>query len=257
MTDSKALKDRTLEKKTYIFILILFLFFTDIQIFAQQSKENSDPPIYGQVLNIEDKSPVVKAVVTNHRTKLTVTADYEGRFIIYGLNIDSLEINSIGFLKQVVPIPKNYSNSTFLVIYDIPLRYLLPDVRISGNYRKPIVKVEKIEVSPYFRNEIMEERPAMEKSTQNQITFYKIPIDANGHIQKKLSDAIKNDQLWASTSKIYNIDLIKKLTGINTAEADRFMMYLNDKKVFDETISKEYVSYLILEQFKIYKQEGH
>lgn len=254
---STGLNDQTLTKEFSIFVLILLLFFTRTQILAQQSKENSDPPIYGQVLNVEDKSPVIKAVVTNQRTKSTVTADYMGRFITYGLNTDSLEINSIGFMRQVVPIPNNYSNSTFLIIYDIPLRYLLPDVSVSGYYRKPIVKVEKIEVSPYFRNEIMEEKPALEKASQNQITFYKISIDRKEHIQKNLSDAITSDKQWASTSKIYSIDLIKKLTGINTTEADNFMMYLNKKKLFSKTITKEYASYLILEQFKIYKQEGH
>lgn len=248
---------RFYQEKVCFFVIVLLLIIHGTAAFAQKSNENPQPLLKGQVLNLEDETPVVKAIVTNQRTKETVTADLMGRFTINALNTDSLEISALGFSKQTISIPSNYSNSNILVIYANTLRFLLPDVNITGNYQKPILKVEKIEVSPYFRNEFMQEKPAEEKAYQNQISFLKVPLYGKAQPSRKSRNSLKADKQWATVSRIYNVELVRELTGLNTKEADIFMMFLNSKQLFNKMTTKENASYIILEQYTIYRKEGH
>jgi hypothetical protein len=245
------------QNKIYRFVFVLFLIIYGSPVFAQKQIENSSALLKGQVLNLEDKTPVIKATISNQRTKETVTADVEGRFTINAFNTDSLEINALGFSKQTVPIPSNYINSSILIIYASTFRFLIPDVNINGNYQKPTLKVGKIDVSPYFRNEIMKEKPAEEKASQNQISFLKIPLYGKEQPNRNMRDATKADKQWASVSKIYTIELVRELTGLNATEADNFMMYMNGKQLFNKMTTKENASFIILEQFMAYQKEGH
>ena len=244
-------------EKVCNFVFVLLLIIYGSPVFPQNPDENNLPLLKGVVFNLEDITPVVKAIVTNQRTKVTVSADLEGRFAISALNTDSLEISSLGFGKQIVSIPSGFNNSTILIIYARPLRFLLPDVSVNGNYQKPSFKVKKIKVSPYFRDEIMREKPAQEKAFQNQISFLKIPLGGKEQPERKTLEAMKDEKQWAAVSKIYNKELVRELTGLNNTEADNFMMYLNSKKLFNKINTKEYASYIILEQFKLYRTEGH
>ena len=236
---------------------VLLLITIGSSVFAQNPDENSLTLLKGQILNLEDELPVVKAIVTNQRTKETVTADLDGRFAINALNTDSLEISALGFGKQTIPIPSNYSNLNLLIIYASTQRFLLPDVYINGNYQKPNLKVGKIEVSPYFRNEIMEEKPAEEKASQNQISFLKIPLFGKEKLDRNMRDALNSDKQWASVSKIYTVGLVRELTGLNVTEADNFMMYMNSKRLFTQMTTKENASFIIRDQFREYRKDGH
>ncbi len=244
-------------KKVCKFVFVLLLIIYSSTVFPKKPDDNKLPLLKGVVFNLEDITPVIKALVTNQRTKVTVSANLEGQFEISALNTDSLEVSSLGFCKQIVPIPSGFNNSNMLIIYARPLRFLLPDVNVNGNYQKPNFKVEKIEVSPYFRDEIMREKPAQEKAFQNQISFLKIPLGRKEQPEQKTREAIKDEKQWAAVSKIYNKELVRMLTGLNNTEADNFMMYLNSKRLFNKTNTKEYASYIILEQFKLYRKEGH
>jgi len=245
------------QQKVCLFILSLLLIIPGTPAFSQRSNENSQPLLKGQILNMEDETPVAKAIVSNQRTKETVTADLEGLFTINALNTDSLEISALGFSKQTISIPSNYSHSNILIIYANTLRFLLPDVNVNGNYQKPILKVEKIVVSPYFRNEFMREKPAEEKAYQNQISFLKIPLYGKEQPGRKSRNVLKADKKWATVSKIYNVELVRELTGLNATEADMFMMFLNSKQLFNKMTTKEDASFIILEQFSLYRKAGH
>jgi hypothetical protein len=245
------------QKKVSLFLIVLMLIIYDTPVFSQKPDGNSQPLLKGQVLNMEDETPVIKAIVSNQRTKETVIADLEGRFIINALITDSLELSSLGFSKQTIAIPASYRVSDILIIHIRPLSFLLPDVRINGNYQKPILKVEKIEVSPYFRKEFMQEKPAEEKAYQNQISFLKIPLYGKEQPSRKSRNVMKADKQWAAVSKIYNVELIRELTGLNATEADNLMMFMNSKQLFSKMTTKENASFIILEQFTLYKKEGH
>jgi hypothetical protein len=245
------------QEKIYLFVFALLLIVYGSPVFAQKSDENSLSLLKGQILNMEDETPVSKAIVSNQRTKETVTANMKGYFTINALNTDSLEVSALGFSKQTISIPSNYNNSNILIIYASIFRFLLPDVNVNGSYQKPILKVEKIEVSPYFRKEFMREKPAEEKAYQNQISFLKVPLYGKEQPSRKSRNVLKADKKWATVSKIYNVELVRELTGLNATEADIFMMFLNSKQLFNKMTTKENASFIILEQFTIYRKAGH
>jgi len=254
---SMAFLSQFTQEKVCLFVLSLLLIINGSPIFAQKANENSPKLLNGQILNMEDETPVANAIISNQRTKETVTADLTGQFRINAVNTDSLEISALGYSKQTISIPSNYSNSNVLIIYASTFRYLLPDVNINGNYQKPILKVEKIEVSPYFRNEFMREKPAEEKAYQNQISLLKIPLYGKEQPVRKFRNATKADKHWTLVSKIYNIELVRELTGLNATEADMFMIFLNSKQLFNKMTTKEDASFIILEQFSLYRKAGH
>jgi hypothetical protein len=239
------------------FVFAVLLIMHGSIVYSQKLDENDQPILTGQVLNMEDQMPVPNAIVTNQRTKLTVNANQNGQFEIHALNTDSLEISSLGYSKETIPIPSDYSNEDILIVYARPIRYLLPDVSVKGTSPKLNLKVENIKISPYFRNDIMKEKPAQEKAFQNQISLLKIPLHGKSQHDLASKKAKSTENQWATISKIYNKELVRELTGMNATEADYFMMYLNSKKLFDKPITKEYASYIILEQFKQYRKEGH
>ncbi len=239
------------------FAIVLLLVIYGSPVFAQKTDETYQPLLNGQVLNLEDETPVIKAIVSNQRTKETVTADLEGRFSIHALITDSLEVSSLGFSKQTIEIPSSYSVSDILIIHIRPLSFLLPDININGNYQKPVVKVGKTPVSPYFRNEFMQEKPAEEKAYQNQISFVKVPLYGKERPSRKTRNVLKADNQWAKISKIYNVELVRELTGLNATEADNFMIFMNSKQLFNKMTTEGNASFIILEQFKAYRKEGH
>ena len=132
------------------FVFAIVLIVHGSTVYSQKLDGNDQPILKGQVLNMEDQLPVTNAIVTNQRTKFTVYANQEGQFEINALNTDSLEISSLGYSKEVIPIPSDYSDSDILIVYARPIRYLLPDVSVKGNSPNLNLKVEDIKISPLF-----------------------------------------------------------------------------------------------------------
>ncbi len=224
---------------------------------AQKAVENFVPLIKGQIFNIEDGSQVAFAVVTNHRTKVSVSANAYGIFEINALVTDSLEISSLGFQKETVAIPAIYNVSDVLTLYARPLSFLIPDINVTVKKEQLKIDKENRIVSPYFRNEIMKEKPASEKVYDNQISLLRIPLGGKERSKRKVLEAEESDRKWNSLSRIYNKDLVIALTNLNNTEADNFMMYLNGKDLSKRMTTKQNATYTILQQFKIYKAEGH
>ena len=112
-------------------IIVIALIICSSTTQAQKTAENYVPVLRGQILNIEDGSPVAKAVVANKRTQATVSADLNGIFLIKAFITDSLEVSSLGYQKETVSIPAVYNVSDILTIYVRPLSFLLPDINVK------------------------------------------------------------------------------------------------------------------------------
>jgi hypothetical protein len=224
---------------------------------AQKTEEKFIPLVKGQIFNIEDGSQVSFAVVTNHRTKASVSANTYGIFEINALVTDSLEISSLGFQKETIAIPAIYNVSDVLTLYARPLSFLIPDINVTVKKEQLKIDKENRITSPYFRNEIMKEKPASEKAYDNQLTLLSISFGGKERAKQKVQEAEEKDRQWTSLSRIYNKNLVIALTKLNNTEADNFMMYLNSKNLAKRMTTKQNATYTILQQFKIYKDEGH
>jgi hypothetical protein len=249
-----------------VFRVLAFLFFflaLGATVSAQQPEEIDPMPIKlkGQVLNLEDEMPVPNAIIMNMRTKATISADLQGRFIMDALNIDSLQVTSLGYSKSVAHIPATYSEMNVLIIYAKPVRFSIPDVNVKGAQKKvnmdgvPVGKDTKID--PELRGDAYNKKPPVIAAIVNPASFLQYHLGKDEKEKRETRKAIVTERQWEMISQFYNKKLVQELTGLNNTEADNFMMYINGKGLLSQMRTEYDVRNIIKEQFKLYKDEGH
>jgi hypothetical protein len=229
-----------------------------------QEKEEIDPmpiKLKGQVLNLEDEMPVPNAIVINLRTHVTISADLQGRFMMDMLNIDSLSISSLGFSKSVAHIPAKYNEMNVLIIYARPIRFALPDVNVVGAQKKvnldgvPVAK--KIDIDPELRGDAYNNKPPVIAALFTPVSFLQYHLSKSEREKRETRKAIVSEKQWEIISQYYNKELVIQLTGLNNAQADNFMIYINSKDLLSQMTNEYDVRNIIKEQYKIYLAEGH
>jgi len=245
-------------------VAFLFLFFLfSVTVFAQSTDEVDPMPIRlkGQVLNLEDETPVPNAIVINLRTHNTISADLQGRFMMDMLNIDSLSVSSLGYSKTVAHVPANYNEMNVLIIYAKPIRFALPDVNVSGQQRKvnldgvPVAK--KNDIAPELRGDAYSKKPPVIAAFLTPVSFLQYHLSKSEREKRETRKAIVSEKQWAVISQYYNKELVMQLTGLNNAQADYFMIYINSKGLLNQMTNEYDVRNIIKEQYKIYLTEGH
>jgi hypothetical protein len=244
-------------------IVLLILFLTSTLIFAQEAEEVDPMPIKlrGQVLNLQDESPVPFAFVLNYRTHGGVTTDEQGRFTMEMLNIDSLAISSLGFSKTTAHVPVNYNEMNVLILYAKPIRFALPEVEVQGSQAKVnldgVPPAKKIDIDPQLRGDSYNEKPPVIAAFFNPASFLQYYISKSEREKRETRKAILSEKQWEVLSQYYKKELVMELTGLGDSAADDFMLYINSKGLLSHMSTEYDVRAIIREQFKIYKQEGH
>lgn len=215
----------------------------------------------GQVLNLDDEAPVPFAFVLNYRTHAGVTTDEQGRFTLDMLNIDSLEISSLGFSKSRARIPANYNEMNVLILYAKPIRFAIPEVKVQGDQKKVnmegVPPAKKLDIDPQLRGDAYNEKPPVIAAFFNPASFLQYYISKSEREKRETRRAIITEKQWEILSQFYKKDLVMELTGLNDTDADDFMLYINSKGLLSHMSTEYDVRAVIREQFKIYKQEGH
>jgi len=244
-------------------VISLFLFLNSFQLLAQDMEDIDPMPIRlkGQVLNLEDEMPVPNAIVINLRTHVTISTDLQGRFMMDMLNIDSLSISSLGFSKSVAHIPAKYNEMNVLIIYAKPIRFALPDVNVVGAQRKvnldgvPVAK--KNDIAPELRGDAYNTKPPVIAALFTPVSFLQYHLSKSEREKRETRKAIVSEKQWEVISQYYNKELVMQLTGLNNAQADNFMIYINSKGLLSQMTNEYDVRNIIKEQYKIYLAEGH
>lgn len=244
-------------------ILLLFFCLSSLSVFAQDVEEVDPMPIKlkGQVLNLDDESPVPFAFVLNYRTHGGVTTDEQGRFTLDMLNIDSLAISSLGFSKTTARVPANYNEMNVLILYAKPIRFAIPEVKVQGDQKKVnmegVPPAKKLDIDPQLRGDAYNEKPPVIAAFFNPASFLQYYISKSEREKRETRRAIITEKQWEILSQFYKKDLVMELTGLNDSAADDFMLYINNKGLLSHMSTEYDVRAVIREQFKIYKQEGH
>jgi hypothetical protein len=117
-----------------IFILIFSLFTGNL--FAQDglSWEVDPMPIRlkGQIISAGDNMPVPYAHIVNTRTHGGTTSNSGGFFTLDMLNIDSLYISAMGFVRHSFKVPANYNTDSILTVVINPINFAIREVRVEG-----------------------------------------------------------------------------------------------------------------------------
>lgn len=244
-------------------ILLLLLLLKSGQVFSQQPDEVDPMPVRlkGQVLNLEDETPVPNAIIMNMRTKTTISADLQGRFVMDALNIDSLSVSSLGYSKSIARIPANYNEVNVLIIYAKPVRFSIPDVNVRGEQKKVnmdgVPEGKKNNIAPELRGDAYDEKPPVIAAFFTPASFLQYHLSKSEREKRETRMAIVSEKQWEFISQFYNKELVMKLTGLNNAQADNFMMYINGKGLLNQMRTEYDVRNIIKEQFKTYTDEGH
>ncbi|HAH23678.1 MAG TPA: hypothetical protein DCL77_07965 [Prolixibacteraceae bacterium] len=244
-------------------VLLLVLFIGALQLFGQEADEIDPMPIKlkGQVLNLDDETPLPFAFVLNYRTHTGVTANNQGFFTMDMLNIDSLEISSLGFSKTVVHVPANYNEMNVQLFYAKPIRYTLPQVNIKGTSEK--VNMDGVQVGkslnldPELRGDAYNKKPPVLAALVNPASFIQYYASKREREKRETRKAIVTEKKWEFLSKYYNKKLVMELTGLNELQADTFMLYFNSKDILNELSTEYEVRDAIKVVYKLYKEEGH
>ena len=244
-------------------VLLLVLFIGTFQLYAQEADEIDPMPIKlkGQVLNLEDESPVPFAFILNFRTHTGVTANNQGRFTMEMLNIDSLEISSLGFSKTTVHIPANYNEMNVQLLYAKPVRFALPQVNVTGEQQKVNmdgVKIgKKLDLDPQLRGDAYNKKPPILAAVFNPVSFLQYYTSKREREKRETRKAIVTEKKWDFLSQYYNKKLVMELTGLADFQVDSFMLYFNSKEILSELSTEYEVRDAIKEIYKLYREEGH
>lgn len=240
-------------------ILLLFILLTSFQLFAQEVEEVDPMPIKlkGQVLNLEDESPVPSATILNYRTHGNAITDENGRFTMDMLNIDSLAISSIGYSKITVHVPANYNEMNVQIFYAKPIRYAIPEVNVKGSKLKVqgLPTGKKLNIDPQLRGDAYNKKPPIIAALVNPASYAQYYLSKSEREKRETRKAIISEKQWNYLSQFYNKKLVMELTGLNEVQADLLMLYINSKDLFGQMRTEYDVRNIILEQYQNYKNE--
>lgn len=245
------------------FMLMMAVLLFSFQLRAQNIEDIDPMPIKlkGQVLNLDDGSPVPYAFVLNFRTHSGVTTDEQGKFVMDMLNVDSLSISSLGFSKTTVHIPPNYNEMNVQILYAKPVKYAIDEVKVAGEQKKAnlygVPKGKKLDIDPQLRGDAYNKRPPVLAAVFNPISYVQYYASKREREKREAREAILTEKHWDELSQFYTKKLVMELTGLNEYAADNLMMYINSKGLLSHLSTEYDVRNTIMEQFKLYKAEGH
>lgn len=247
----------------FVSLFSLFLILNSVLLFAQDYDDVDPMPLKlkGQVLNLDDESPVSYAFVMNYRTHTGVTTDEQGRFVMDVLNIDSLSITSLGFTKTNARIPLNYNEVNVLILYARPVRFAIPQVNVAGEKLKVnlegVPEAKKINIDPQLRGDAYNKKPPVIAAVITPVSFIQYYSSKREREKRETRKAIVTEKQWEILSQFYTKELVMELTGLDDPTADELMMYINSKGLLSYMSNEYDVRNAILEQYKLFREEGH
>jgi ribosomal protein S15P/S13E len=244
----------------YIFTFILLVIMQPV--LAQDDDDLIDPVLIqlkGTLVNKDDGSPVPYANIVNMRTHGGTTTDANGRFTLETLNVDSLSISAMGYMKQYVRIPPKQHQDSLLVIQMRPVRYAIGEVKVTGEARKinmdGVGTGKPVNISPELRGDSYNKKPSWLAALFSPASFLQYHFSRSEKEKRNVREAIITEQQWEYLSQYYNKDMVMTLTGLNEEEADSFMVYFNSKSVLAPNSTEYDVRAAILREFENYKKE--
>lgn len=250
-----------MKKSKLVILLALIIGF--LPVYAQDIDEIDPMPVRlkGQVLSLLDESPVPYAFVLNYRTHGGVTTNEQGFFTMDMLNIDSLEISSLGFTKTTVRVSANYNEMNVQLFYVKPVRFALPEVSVKGEQAKVnmdgIEVGKRLDIDPQLRGDAYNKKPPVLAAIFNPASFLQYYTSKRERDKRETRKAIITERNWEFLSQYYNKEMVMELTGLNDYQADSFMIYFNSQDVFHQLETEYDVRNAIKEIYNLYRQEGH
>lgn len=240
------------------FLLIVSTAFSGL---AQNDAPLIDPILIrlkARIISAEDSSGVPYVNIVNNRTHSGTITNAEGYFTLDMLNIDSLVVTSVGFEKKVLKVPYNYNGQEVLTYVMNPRNYPVGEVEVRGESPSMDLGVgtgKPVNIDPELRGDAFNERPPLLAAFFNPVSYWQYYLSKSERRKRDVREAMSLERNWEMHSKNYNKEVVMKLTGLNEAEADSFMVWFNAQNVLPYTATEYEVRASITYYFNQYKKE--
>lgn len=238
-----------------ILAILIFLFiFSGIQ--AQDT--SVDPMLIelkARLLSTADSSAIPYANIVLHRTHSGTITNNDGYFSLEMLNIDSLEVTSVGYKKTVLKIPSYYTGFETLNFYMEPVLYRVGEVTVEGQSRQLdyFEHGQPTVIPPELRGDAFNEKPPVLTAFFNPVSFWQYHLSKKEKRKRAVREDMAVMRNWEMHSTNYNKEMVIKLTGLNEAYADTFMVWFNGQNVLPYTASEYQVRASIVEYYQLFK----
>ncbi|MGQ8337257.1 carboxypeptidase-like regulatory domain-containing protein [Sunxiuqinia sp. A32] len=249
-------------RKSLLFILIC-LFAAPILKLQAQDLADIDPILIrlkGQVVSKEDGLPVPYAHVVNMRNHGGTTTDSRGYFSMEMLNVDSLGISAMGFMREYIHIPPSHPADSIFVIWARPIRYAIREVEVTGEASQKVnmegVGTGKpVDIDPELRGDAFNTKPPWYAAIFSPASFIQYHVSRKEKEKREARKAIVSEKRWEFLSQYYSKDIVMGLTGLDEAKADSFMIFFNSKGILNQTNNEYQVREAILREYELFKKD--
>lgn len=250
------------EPKIYVTILLISVLHV---AYGQQS--DSLYLMSGQVVGQDNVSPVSFAHIVNVDQKWGVVSDTLGFFNIWAVSGDTLNVSAIGYHYKEFKV-EDFSDT----LVKIPVEnriYEIREAKISylGTYKDFEYKVVHLElpdlgINPAVGNifNYVEPPPLfVEPTVTSPASLMYVLFSKDAKDKKKYIELEKETKIKNGVRERYNKEIVKKITGLEDLEAQRFMKFCGFKDEYILSID-DYNLYseilLRLDAFKKHQQDS-
>ena len=214
--------------------------------------------IRGMVTSAEDGEPVAYAHVINPRVHGGTTTNADGMFSIRMFTDDTLIIRSVGFVDQKLTIEEFPPKELYKIALK-PVRFLLDEVTVHGGLnmrdRLGLPDAKPLDIPIELRGDAFNEKPPWFAAFLSPISFLQYHTSKREKEKREIRQVIQNNEQWVTFSRFHNLENIKRLTGLDGAEADKFMIYCNIHNQLPYFAGQLEIEFQIMNLYYKYKKE--
>lgn len=242
-----------------ILALLIFIFIV-ASARAQDDQDAVDPMLVelkAKILSSADSSAIPYANIILHRTHSgTITNNY-GYFSLELLNIDSLDVTSVGYKRTILKIPSYYTGFEVLTFYMDPILYNVGEVTVEGKAQnlEYFEHGQPTDLAPELRGDAFNEKPPLIAAFFSPASYLQYHFSKREKSKRAVREAMAIQKNWEMHSKNYNKEIVMKLTDLNEAYADTFMVWFNSQNVLPYTANEYQVREAIIQYSKLFKAD--
>ena len=192
-------------------ILVISIIFLSLQGFAQNV-------IKGIVTESDSVTPMPFVYVINASNGHGQMSDGNGKFSIVASDRDSIIFSFVGYIRLKISASKLYKGFKESKVVMIETAYKLNQVVVSDFKLKPYEK-------DYMKRVIQGSKTSVVNAMESPISALYMQFSQKGKEQRKLAAIFEEIFIQEAVAKKFNAETLRKLTGDDTIDFERFRKY--------------------------------
>lgn len=229
-----------------------------LSAFCTKAQDVYMATVRGKITSVESGEPIPYAHIINPRVHGGTTSNADGIFTIKMLTEDTLIVRSVGFVDEKFFV-EEFPPKELYEIKLKPVRFLLDEVDVKGEnqMRKKLglPEAKELDIPTELRGTAFNEKPNVLAALVTPLSFLQYHTSKDEKEKRAIRQMIQDEKEWTEFSKYHNLDNVKRLTGLQGKEADKFMVYCNYNNALPYYASQMQIEFQIMYLFNKYKEE--